>query len=256
MDHNGVMTSDQTGVPEPDDSAAPVPSGAPAAPSTSPTDEDAPAASSAAPTAPATPAESQELREEEQAYSEGEPLPPDQHLVDLFWQEASKAVGLTRLDVVIGSTPEALVPPPAWQFGWTARQATELVELVLSGAKTATAGPFADYEAEGEPLPEVGELGIVCDATGRPRALVRTDAVDVVPFDEVDEVHAAAEGEGDLSLDFWRRAHVRMLPGYEGRDIDEPWPAGVPWPTDDVVLERISCLHPRPRRSFREVLDA
>ncbi|WP_312348237.1 ASCH domain-containing protein [Actinomyces sp.] len=195
-----------------------------------------------------------ELHEEEIAYSGDEAVAPDEHAVELFWQEASKATGLTRLDVVIGSNPEALVQPPAWQFGWTADQATHLLDLVLSGAKTATAGPLSDYEDEGEPLPEVGELGIVCDGAGNPRALVRTDAVGVVPFDEVDELHAAAEGEGDLSLDFWRRAHVRMLPGHEGRDIDEPWPEDTPWPTDDMVLERISCVHPRPRRSFREVL--
>ncbi|MDN5964673.1 MAG: ASCH domain-containing protein [Actinomyces sp.] len=197
-----------------------------------------------------------ELREEEVAYSGDEAVPPDEQAVELFWEEARKASGLTRLDVVIGSSPEALVQPPAWQFGWTAHQATELVDLVLSGAKTATAGPLSDYREEDEPLPEVGELGIVCDGAGRPRALVRTDAVAVVPFDEVDEVHAAAEGEGDLSLDFWRRAHVTMLPGHQGRDIDQPWPQDVPWPSDEMVLERLTCVHPRPRRSLREVLDA
>ncbi|WP_082031312.1 ASCH domain-containing protein [Actinomyces polynesiensis] len=208
------------------------------------------------PAAPTTDPAEEELHEEEVAYSDDAALPPDEGEVDLFWQEASKSAGLTRLDVVIGTNPEALVPPPAWQFGWTAKQATELVELVLSGAKTATAGPLSDYDDGVEQLPTIGELGIACDGAGHPRALVRTDAVAVVPFDEVDELHAAAEGEGDLSLDFWRRAHVRMLPGHEGRDIDEPWPEDTPWPTDDMVLERISCVHPRPRRSFREVLDA
>lgn len=206
------------------------------------------------PDTPLHPGATEELREEEVAYSGDAAVAPDERAVELFWQEASKATGLTRLDVVIGSNPEALVQPPAWQFGSTAQEATELVELVLSGAKTATASVLSEYEDQDEPLPEVGELGIVCDGAGNPRALVRTDAVATVPFDEVDELHAAAEGEGDLSLDFWRRAHVRYLPGHAGRDIDQPWPEDTPWPGDDMVLERISCVHPRPRRSFREVL--
>ncbi|MGO3795508.1 MAG: ASCH domain-containing protein [Pauljensenia sp.] len=200
------------------------------------------------------PAATEELHEQEVAYSGAAAVTPDEQAVELFWQEASKATGLTRLDVVIGSNPEALIQPPAWQFGTTAQQATELVDLVLSGAKTATASVLSEYTEQDEPLPEIGELGIICDGAGRPRALVRTDAVATIPFDEVDELHATAEGEGDLSLDYWRRAHVRYLPGHEGRDIDEPWPEDVPWPSDEMVLERISCVHPRPRRSFREVL--
>ena len=199
-------------------------------------------------------ARAEEVHEEEFTHSDQTPLPPDHHLVDLFWQEARTATGLTRLDVVIGSNPEAMVQPPAWQFGRTAVEATELLDLVLSGAKTATSSVLAEYSRAGESLPEVGELGIVCDALGRPRALVRTDAVAVVPFDEVDEVHAAAEGEGDLSLDHWRRAHVGDLPAHRDRRVEDPRPEATLWPEDDMVLERISCVHPRPRRSFREVL--
>lgn len=180
------------------------------------------------------------------ALSDQAPLPPDPHLAELFWQEARRAIGLTRLDVILGENPEAAVPPPAWQFGESARVATELVDLVVAGVKTATAGPRWEYEAEDEPLPQAGTLGIVCDGAGRPVALVRTDAVDVVPFDAVGPEHADAEGEGDRSLDFWRRVHVRYLPGHEGRPVDQPWPDDTPWPSDAMVLERLTCLYPTP----------
>lgn len=187
-------------------------------------------------------------REGRRARPDGEVPPPDQRAVELFWEEARKAIGLNDLDVYLGESPVAAVPPPAWQFGDSARLADDLVDLVVAGTKTATAGALWEYEEEGEPLPEPGALGIACDGTGRPRALVRTDAVDVVPFDAVDEEHAAAEGEGDLSLGYWRRVHVRFLRGYEGRDQNEPWPEGAPWPPDPMVLERITCLYPGPPR--------
>ncbi len=173
-------------------------------------------------------------------------LPPDNRRVDLFWQEARTRIGLSDLDVYLGQNPLAAVPPPAWQFGESARLATDLADLVVSGAKTALASPKWEYDAAGEPLPHVGALGIVCDGAGVPVALVRTDEVDVVPFDQVLGAHAVAEGEGDLSLESWRRAHVRFLPGLAGRARDEPWPAQTPWPRDEMVLERVTCVFPQP----------
>lgn len=193
--------------------------------------------------------EAEALADDRRAWSDDQPLPPDQRLVGLFWEDARTRVGLSDLDVYLGENPVAAVPPPAWQFGDSARIATELVDLVLAGRKTATAGPLWEYEEEDEPLPEVGALGIVCDGAGIPRALVRTDAVDVVPFDQVSEEHAAAEGEGNLSLDFWRRVHVRFLRGHAGRPVEEAWPEDTPWPQDRMVLERLTCLWPKsPRR--------
>ena len=44
-----------------------------------------------------------------------------------------------------------------------------------------------DYEAVGESLPEAGDLSIVLDGAGHPRALIATTDVRIVPFDEVDE---------------------------------------------------------------------
>src|SRR5439155_16515640 len=42
-----------------------------------------------------------------------------------------------------------------------------LVAAILRGDKTATAGLAAEYEEDGEPVPEPGELQVVVDSEGR-----------------------------------------------------------------------------------------
>jgi uncharacterized protein YhfF len=126
----------------------------------------------------------------------GELIPPDANLVSAYWAENSHDLGLEDLDT-----------PNAWACGGTADQADELLGLVLSGTKTATSSLLWSYEAEDEPLPAVGEVSIVCDGQGRPRALLRLTDVTVTDLDDVSERHAFAEGEGDRTLAYWRRAH-------------------------------------------------
>ncbi|MDQ1128384.1 ASCH domain-containing protein [Microbacterium sp. SORGH_AS_0888] len=79
-----------------------------------------------------------------------------------------------------------------------------------SATGTATASSLWDYEAEGEALPAEGDHSIVLDGRGAPRAIIQTLSVAVVPFDEVTEAHARAEGEGDRSLTHRREAHERF----------------------------------------------
>lgn len=158
-----------------------------------------------------------------------------------FWELARGRARLGRLQVITGPAAVSVVPPPAWSFGSTPAQADELLALVLSGRKTATASALESYEAEGVEPPRVGDLSIVLDGAGHPRALVRTTAVDVVPFDQVGAEHAAAEGEGDLSLDHWRAVHAEAF----SAELAE---AGRRFrPDSPVVLERLRLLHPRPR---------
>lgn len=100
-------------------------------------------------------------------------------------------------------------PPEAWAFGATPEHADELLALVLAGIKVGTASSLWDYEESGDPLPVVGELSIILDGSGAPRAVIETTAIDIVPFDEVDEAHAYAEGEDDRTLAQWREVHER-----------------------------------------------
>ncbi|WP_309127140.1 ASCH domain-containing protein [Microbacterium sp.] len=145
--------------------------------------------------------------------------------VEEFWRECRAAVpGLPE------ETPEA------WAFGATPEHADGLLALVLAGTKTATASSLWDYEHTGEPLPEVGLLNIILDGRGVPRALLETTAVDVIPFDEVPESHAFAEGEGDRSLSYWRDVHER----YWREHSDSP--RGFD-PRMPVVCEQLRLLH-------------
>lgn len=92
-------------------------------------------------------------------------------------------------------------------FGDSEEMARELAELVLRGTKRATAGALWAYEAEGQRLPQPGDLSIVTDWSGQPQCVIETQSVEVVPFLEVTADFAATEGEGDGSLAFWRQAH-------------------------------------------------
>lgn len=166
-----------------------------------------------------------------------------------FWEFARQRVGLGRLVVITGVSPAANVPPPAWAFGDSPELADELLALVLAGTKTATASALWEYEAEGEPLPQEGDLSIILDGRGHPRALVRTTAVRVVPFAEVDAEHARLEGEGDRSLESWRASHRAVL----GRRLAVRGASVGGAPDDDsqfdealpVVLERFERRFPR-----------
>ncbi len=99
----------------------------------------------------------------------------------------------------------------SFAFGDSAEMADELGDLVLHGPKRATAGLLADYEADGEALPQVGEHCVVVGGDGLPLAVVRTTEVRVGPLSTVDEAFAWDEGEGDRSRSWWLDAHTRFF---------------------------------------------
>ena len=94
-----------------------------------------------------------------------------------------------------------------WYFGNSREMALELLDLVLIGKKTATASSVAMNELDPGNAPFVGGYSVVTDFDGEPRCIVRTVDVRHITFDEVDAEFAADEGEGDLSLEYWRRVH-------------------------------------------------
>ena len=101
------------------------------------------------------------------------------------------------------------------EFGWTGTPLRRrLVELILRGEKTATAGLVLDYEAEGEELPEVGEHFVVLDFDDQPVGVIETTEVRVVRAADVDEQFARDEGEGFESVADWREAHERFFEAY------------------------------------------
>jgi uncharacterized protein YhfF len=97
--------------------------------------------------------------------------------------------------------------------GWgdSPEMADELGALIADGTKTATCSALWEYEAEDEPLPQVGLKSVVLDGKGDPLCIVETTEVEVRPYEEVDAGFAYEEGEGDRSLEYWREAHWRFF---------------------------------------------
>lgn len=154
-----------------------------------------------------------------------------------FWESARVQAGLGRIAVVGGLTVAENVAPVAWSFGDNPEQADRLLGLVLDGTKTATSSALSEYDGDDAPLPREGDLSIVVDGAGHPKALIRTTDVAVVPFGEVSDDFAAAEGEGDRSLEGWRTDHTEFFTRVLGL---------VTVPEDFmVVTERFELLYPR-----------
>ena len=92
----------------------------------------------------------------------------------------------------------------AWAFGG---DPDGLAALILKRGKTATSSALALYEAEEAPLPREGEYSVILDSRDAAVCVIRTVRVYTTPFDRVSPAHAWKEGEGDRSLEHWRRVH-------------------------------------------------
>lgn len=145
-----------------------------------------------------------------------------------FWQAAGRAV-------------PALSPTTGhqiWHFGDSEQLARDLAELVLHGPKRATAGLLWDAELDPSMMPVHGGHSLVTDHAGAPLLIIRTTHVEVRPYGEVDAEFAAAEGEGDGSLAYWREAHW----AYFSHRCEALGRA----PSNDmpVILERFALIYP------------
>jgi len=105
----------------------------------------------------------------------------------------------------MAEVPAAYRAAPRWPFGDSAEMADELLTLVLAGGKRATCSSLAACEAD--IMPTEGEVSVILDGAGEPRCAIRTTQVEIMAFEDVSEDFARAEGEGDLSYEWWRDAH-------------------------------------------------
>ncbi|MCX4848986.1 ASCH domain-containing protein [Streptomyces sp. NBC_00893] len=94
----------------------------------------------------------------------------------------------------------------------------QLVGAVLNGTKVSTTGLLAEYEAEKEELPPVGERSALIDSDGRETAVLEVTEVRVLRLGDVDLQHAIDEGEGDTSVAEWRAGHERFWHSVEMRE--------------------------------------
>ena len=149
--------------------------------------------------------------------------------VKLYWQ--------TFLSTLPSESPYHAKSYIAEGWGDSPEMADELGTLIAQGTKTASCSSLWDWEAEGKSLPGNGLITIVLDGRGEPLCIVETTDTTVRKYNEVDAEFARAEGEGDLSLNFWRAAHKnffsRTLPKI-GKEFSEDLP---------VVCERFRVIY-------------
>lgn len=147
------------------------------------------------------------------------------NMIEQFWDNYRKI------------NPEAPAHFQAWSFGSNAQMADDLAALVLAGRKTATASNYILYELTNEALPKINDLSIVLNGSQLPVCVIQTTDVSVVPFNKVPAQHAQKEGEGDLSLSYWRQQHEQFF-GAEFKTLDQDF-------TEDslVVLESFKMIY-------------
>jgi uncharacterized protein YhfF len=93
---------------------------------------------------------------------------------------------------------------PAFELGYPRTELRrQLVDAVLRGEKTATAG----LAEECEPVPQPGDRYVLHDFDDVPVAVVEITDADVRPTHQIDRPLARDEGEGFQSVEDWRRAH-------------------------------------------------
>jgi uncharacterized protein YhfF len=67
-----------------------------------------------------------------------------------------------------------------WAFGDGPELANELLQLVVSGDKTATCGSYASYRQEQSPL--LGDYSVILDARGEPACVIRTLSLRLIRY--------------------------------------------------------------------------
>lgn len=95
-------------------------------------------------------------------------------------------------------------------FGDSAGLADSLAMMVVTGKKVASCGSLQAWHAD-EAKPGPGDFSIVLDGEEKPRCVIRTTGLFLTRFDRVTAEMAMLEGEGDLSLEYWRREHQRFF---------------------------------------------
>ena len=86
-----------------------------------------------------------------------------------------------------------------------------MAELVLQGIKTATCSVYDLYLIYNEKIPQEGDYSIILNSNKEAVCIIRTLKVYVTEFSRVSEEHAFKEGEGDRSLEYWRKVHSNFV---------------------------------------------
>ncbi len=85
--------------------------------------------------------------------------------------------------------------------------ADRCAELICKETKRATTHSLKGLQLRNEKLPKIGDFYVVTDWGGNAKCVIRTTGVKLLPYFSVKEEHARLEGEGDKSLEYWKKTH-------------------------------------------------
>lgn len=94
----------------------------------------------------------------------------------------------------------------SWSFGDSPALANELADLVKKGIKTASCGSLASYLRE-ESAPKIGSYHIILNGQKAAVCVIRMVSMRLTRFCDITAGFARKEGEGDLSLAYWKKEH-------------------------------------------------
>jgi len=95
-----------------------------------------------------------------------------------------------------------------FHFGNTPDLAAILAHLVVKGVKRGTTGWKAATLRDGYTIPQADTVSIVTEGFGYALCAIRTERVEHLRFADINATHAWVEGEGDRTLDEWRKGHL------------------------------------------------
>jgi uncharacterized protein YhfF len=90
-----------------------------------------------------------------------------------------------------------------WKFGI---DNDKLVNLVLQGKKKATTSLLNDYDKNS--IPKIGDISIITYDNNTDACVIKNTNVIITEFKNITEELAYLEGEGDNSLEYYRKNHI------------------------------------------------
>ncbi|WP_347452046.1 ASCH domain-containing protein [Acetoanaerobium noterae] len=129
-------------------------------------------------------------------------------------------------------------PYESWHFCNNEADANELAKLTLLGIKRATASLYKSFEAENEPIPKIGDLIVITNWDSEAVCIIEVKKVEILPFKDITKEHAQIEGEGDKSLEYWRRGHINFF-------TEETKELGIEFNEElEVIFETFQVVYP------------
>lgn len=114
-----------------------------------------------------------------------------------------------------------------WSFGATP---DELLDLVLTKKKTACSSLYSDEYCN---ILRNVDFSVILDSKDEAKCIVKHKPFIINKFKDISIEFAKKEGEGDLSLAFWRKTHNNFFKNYLGEEFNE---------NIDLILEEFQLV--------------